>query len=56
MFEAIASGREHLLDTLEIEIREGLADIFRSDFFDELDILSTHTRPQHAEAIEVEIG
>jgi hypothetical protein len=29
--------------------------VFTSDFFDELDILSTHTRPQEADAIEVQI-
>src|SRR5208337_3817288 len=44
LFEAISSGRDHLLDTLQIELQERLAEIFISDFFDELDILSTHTR------------
>lgn len=55
LFESIESAREHLRDALQIEIQERLSDIFTSDFFDELDILSTHTRPQDAEDVEVEI-
>jgi Predicted pPIWI-associating nuclease len=55
LFDAIDSGREHLLDALQIELQERLAEIFTSDFFDELDMLSTHTRPQDADGIQVEI-
>jgi hypothetical protein len=55
LFEAIDSGREHLRDALQVELQERLSDIFTSDFFSELDILSTHTRPQDAEDIEVKI-
>lgn len=55
LFDAIQSAREHLLDALQIELQEQLSDIFTSDFFDELDILSSHTRPQDAEDVQVEI-
>lgn len=55
LFEAIDSARGHLRDALLIELQERLSEIFTSDFFDELDILSSHTRPQDAEDIEVEI-
>jgi hypothetical protein len=55
LFDAIDSAQEHLRDALQIELQERLSDIFTSDFFDELDILSTHTRPQGAEDVEVEI-
>ncbi len=48
LFDAIDSAREHLRDALQIELQERLSDIFTSEFFDELDILSTHTRPQDA--------
>ena len=55
LFTAIDSAQEHLRDALQIELQERLAEIFTSDFFDELDQLSTHTRPQDAEDVEVEI-
>lgn len=55
LFAAIDSAREHLLDELQIKLQERLSDIFTSDFFDELDSLSTHTRPQDAEDVKVEI-
>jgi hypothetical protein len=55
LFDAIDSARKHLRDALQIELQERLSDIFTSDFFDELDILSSHTRPQDAEDVEVKI-
>jgi hypothetical protein len=55
LFAAIDSAREHLRDALQVELQERLSDIFTSEFFDELDILSTHTRPQEAEDVDVEI-
>ena len=55
LFDAIGSAREHLRDALQMKLQERLSDIFTSDFFDELDILSSHTRPQDAEDVEIEI-
>ena len=55
LFEEIEKAREHLDDLLEIELQEALSELFSSEFFDELDILSTHTRPQFAEDVEVEV-
>jgi hypothetical protein len=55
LFDAIDSAREHLKDDLQIELQQRLCDIFTSEFFDALDTLSTHTRPQDAEDVEVEI-
>ena len=55
LFAAIDSAQEHLRDALQIELQERLSEIFTSDFFDEWDTLSTHTRPQDAEDVAVEI-
>jgi hypothetical protein len=55
-FDAIASGREHVRDTLESALALDLAILFTSEFFDDLDTLSTHTRPQDAEDIRVQVA
>jgi hypothetical protein len=55
LFESIDTAREHLRDALQIELIERISDIFSSDFFDKLDILSSHTRPQYAEDVDVVI-
>lgn len=55
LVDAIAAARSHVNDELEASLSESLADLFVSDFFDDLDELSTHTRPQDADGISVEI-
>jgi Predicted pPIWI-associating nuclease len=55
LFEAIESAREHVRDTLESALAIDLAVLFTSEFFDDLDALSTHTRPQDAEEIRVKV-
>jgi hypothetical protein len=56
LFESIESAREHLRDALQIELMDQLSEIFSSEFFDELDILSSHTRPLYAEDVDVVIS
>jgi hypothetical protein len=55
LFDAINSAREHVLDALQADLQTRLPDLFTNEFFDDLDCLSTHTRPQDADGIEVEI-
>jgi ABC-type transporter Mla MlaB component len=53
LISAIESARMLVEEDLTIRIQEQLDDLFTSDFFDELDCLSTHTRPQGACDVEV---
>jgi Predicted pPIWI-associating nuclease len=53
LFEAIDAARQHVMDALQMDLQEHLADLFTNDFFDDLDTLSTHTRPQDADGIVV---
>ncbi len=55
LVDTIAEARSHVKDELEASLSESLAHLFVSDFFDDLDELSTHTRPQDADGISVEI-
>jgi predicted pPIWI-associating nuclease len=55
LFESIESAREHVRDALESALALDLAILFTSEFFDDLDALSTHTRPQDAEDIRVQV-
>jgi hypothetical protein len=55
LFGAIKDGRGHLNESLHIALQEALDDLFTSEFFDSLDQLSSHTRPQGAAGIEFEI-
>lgn len=55
LFSGISEAKSHLHEALAMELQEKLSDVFTWDFFDELDLLSTHTRPQYAEDIEVVI-
>jgi len=52
---AIETAHSHVLDELATQLSDTLSDMFRNDFFDELDCLSTHTRPQSADDVEVTI-
>ena len=55
LFKAITSAREHVREELESILCLDLAVLFTSEFFEELDTLSTHTRPQDAENIRVQV-
>jgi hypothetical protein len=55
LFDAISTAREHVRDALESALSIDLAVLFTSEFFDDLDILSTHTRPQDAEDVRVQV-
>jgi hypothetical protein len=55
LFEVIGEARERLNMSLENILHEAFGDLFTSEFFDDLDQLSTHTRPQGATNIEFEI-
>lgn len=55
LFVAIESARKHLRESLQEQIQGRLDDLFTSEFFDELDALSSHTRPQYAEDVEIKI-
>ncbi len=56
LLKAVAHGQETLIDELQMALTRHLSDIFVNDFFDELDILSTHTRPTGADDVQVEIS
>lgn len=55
LIEAVRTGRDLVMDGLTVEIQERLDYLFREYTFDELDTLSTHTRPDFPENIEVKI-
>lgn len=55
LFAAINLGQETLIDELQMALTTALDDIFVNDFFDELDILSSHTRPTEAYVAEVTV-
>lgn len=55
LFDAIDAGRAHVLDALREDLQQHLPDLFTNEFFDDLDMLSSHTRPQDADGIEVGI-
>jgi len=55
LFDTIDASKLHASDRLEMIVSDHLSDVFRSDFFDDLDILSTHTRPQYADDVSVSI-
>jgi hypothetical protein len=52
---AIGEAHAHLKDGLESTLILDLSVLFSSDFFNELDQLSTHTRPQDADSIVVTV-
>lgn len=56
LFEAIAASREQVRGELESILSVDLASLFTSEFFDDLDTLSTHTRVQDAEDIRIELS
>jgi hypothetical protein len=55
LFDAIDAGRAHVLEALKADLEQHLPELFTNEFFDDLDMLSTHTRPQDADGIEVGI-
>lgn len=55
LIKNIASKRASMEEELTNRLDEKLTEIFCEEFFDDLDCLSTHTRPQSAEYIEVTI-
>lgn len=55
LFEMIARARQHVRSRLEGEISMALDELFISEFFDNIDQLSTHSRPQGASDVEFEI-
>ena len=55
LFEKIAEARKHVRDRLEMEIGTALDELFVSEFFDRIDELSTHSRPQGASDVEFRI-
>lgn len=55
LIDAIESGKQLAIQKLRLFIRQDLDELFTQDFFDELDTLSTHTRPQGASDVEVQI-
>lgn len=55
LFDAIDAGRVHVLEALKSDLQEHLPALFTNEFFDDLDMLSSHTRPQDADSIEVGI-
>ena len=55
LFDVIREARKRLNNSLESILHEALSDLFTSEFFDDLDQLSTHTRPQGAADVEFAI-
>jgi hypothetical protein len=55
LFNTITEAREHLRDAVESKLALELAVFFTSEFFDDLDALSTHTRPKDADGIRVQV-
>lgn len=56
LIQAIASARSHVAEELTIRLGKALTAKFCEDFFDDLDCLSTHTRPQSADDVAVTIN
>lgn len=56
LISSIATAREHVIDELTTSLTDSLTSMFCEDFFDDLDCLSTHTRPQSADDIEITLG
>jgi hypothetical protein len=54
LISAIETSRMLVDQDIAVEIQSHFDDIFTSEFFDALDILSTHTRPQGASDVEIE--
>ena len=54
LVSAIETSRILVDEDIAVEIQSHLDDIFTADFFDALDVLSTHTRPQGASDVEVD--
>src|SRR5262249_39636851 len=55
LFEMIDNARKHVRNRIESVIHEALDYLFVSEFFDDIDILSSHSRPQGACDVEFEI-
>ena len=55
LINAIAKGHEELIDCLQSDLSMKMAEMFTNDFFDELDQLSSHTRPYDAEVESITI-
>ena len=55
VFPTIEKARDILKDNLETILAEHLSDLFDNHTFPELDELSTHTRPEAADDVSVEI-
>lgn len=55
LISSIAKAREHVSDELTASLTDSLTSMFNEEFFDDLDCLSTHTRPQSADDIEITI-
>ncbi|MBN8707834.1 MAG: hypothetical protein BGO12_13445 [Verrucomicrobia bacterium 61-8] len=53
LIAAIESSRMLVQEDIAAELQSHLDDIFTGDFFDELDCLSSHTRPQGVSDVEV---
>ena len=54
LLSAIETSRAITADDIAVEIQSHLDDIFTAEFFDDLDTLSTHTRPQGASDVEID--
>jgi len=55
LIEAISHGKQRLLEELEEIVQDELNEMMIGDFFDDLDQLSTHTRPQYVDDLNVTI-
>jgi hypothetical protein len=55
LIQAIESAHAHVLDELATQLTDTLSEMFSAEFFQELDSLSTHTRPQWADDVAVTI-
>jgi len=53
LLKAVDNGKLELTDCLQADLSLNLANLFTNDFFDELDQLSSHTRPTDAEVLDV---
>lgn len=53
LFDVIGRAREHLHDSVASELSMDLAVFFTTEFFADLDALSSHTRPHDADDIRV---
>ena len=52
---AVGIGRELVMDQLTMQIQTRLDAVFDGHVFDDLDVLSSHTRPDGVEDIEIKI-